>query len=524
LKKLILSLLIICAGSHYIIAQGPSIQWQKCYGGTNVDQAFSIIQTSDGGYFIAGISRSDDGDVTVHYGTDIYADWWVVKTDANGNLEWQKNYGGTDREKLEHAEETPDGGYIMTGWTHSIDGDISGNPVLGDAWLVKIDSSGNIEWENTMGSTGTDQGYRVACTADGGYIMSGNAGANNGDVSGNHGFSDYWVVKVDSTGSIQWQKCFGGSTTDEAASISLTANGGFILAGPSYSNDGDVTGHHGATTTSDCWVLKADSARNIIWQNSFGGTRDEEAFEVKATPDGGCIVVGSSLSNDGNVTGHHGALTTADAWVFKLDSLGSLQWQKSFGGTDDDEASWVSLCNDGGYIIGASTASIDGDVTSNHGDEDFWLIKIDGLGNIQWQKTIGGSAPDECSAVEQTTDGGFIAAGFTESNDMDISGNHGTLDYALVKLANDAGVPSQNSAQLNYSLSPNPFHFHSTLHITHFSESANLEIYNTLGAIVKEQIITSENTVITREGLSNGIYFILVNDGSNEWKSKIIIE
>lgn len=228
-------------------AQAPLIQWQKCYGGTNVDEANSITQTSDGGYFIGGVSRSADGDVSSHYGSDTYNDFWAVKTDAVGNIQWEKNYGGTNVDWLDFAIQANDGGYVMTGWTYSIDGDVTGTQPLGDVWLVKTDGAGNIEWQNTLGGSYPEQGYRVVQAPDGGFVVSGNSRSNDGDVSGNHGFADYWLLKVDTGGTLQWQKCFGGSTTEEVASVQLTTDGGYILAGGSYSNDGDVTGHHGPT-------------------------------------------------------------------------------------------------------------------------------------------------------------------------------------------------------------------------------------------------------------------------------------
>jgi hypothetical protein len=524
LKKLFLFFSFLATIIYDSFAQAPAIQWQRCFGGTNVEQANSIIQASDGGYFIGGISRSSDGDVTFHYGADVYADYWVVKTDGSGNLQWQKTYGGSSPDVLDYAIQADDGGYVLTGWTYSNDGDVTGTQALGDVWLVKTDTSGNIEWQNTMGGSGPDQGYRVLQTADGGFLASGSTSSNNGDVSGNHGYGDFWLVKVNSAGVIQWQKCFGGSTTEEIASVQLTGDGGYILAGPSYSNDQDVSGHHGATNRSDCWVVKLDSARNIQWQNSFGGSYDEEAFAVKVTTDGGYVIAGMSNSIDGDITSHHGAANTSDVWVFKLDAVGILQWEKSYGGTDDDEGFAISLCNDGGYIIAGVTSSVDGDITSNNGSVDEWIIKIDSTGNFEWQKTIGGSLADEATGIEQTMDGGFIVTGFSESNDFDVSGNHGTRDYWVVKLSAPNEVLSTEGYNFSGLFSPNPFKTYTTLHLNNTFKYSTLKIYNVLGSLVKWQIITEEATVINRSGMSNGIYFVRVTNSEREWVSKLVVE
>src|ERR1043165_8804203 len=166
-------------------AQAPQIQWQHCYGGTNVDRAFTCTATADGGYVIGGTARSTDGDLTFHYGSDLYTDYWLVKTDAAGNIQWQKVYGGSSTDKMNNAIQTADGGYLLTGWTYSNDGDVTGSSSLGDIWIVKTDAAGVIRWQNAMGGTGADNGLNSVQTADGGYVISGGTTSVNGDVSGN---------------------------------------------------------------------------------------------------------------------------------------------------------------------------------------------------------------------------------------------------------------------------------------------------------------------------------------------------
>jgi len=240
--------------------QAPNIEWQKCLGGSNDDEAYSVQQTSDGGYIVAGSTRSNDGDVSGNHEEVWWLVWdfWVVKLDRYGDIEWQKCLGGSDSDWAESIQQTNDGGYIVAGYTGSNDGDVSGNHGEKDFWVVKLDRYGDIEWQKCLGGSGGggsggDYAYSVQQTSDGGYIVAGETWSNNGDVSGYHGGGDVWVVKLDRYGDIKWQKCLGGSSWDWAYSIQQTNDGGYIVAGLTRSNDGDVSGNYGE---KDFWVVK----------------------------------------------------------------------------------------------------------------------------------------------------------------------------------------------------------------------------------------------------------------------------
>ncbi len=417
------------------VAQAPSIEWQKSYGGTYGEWARAVQQTSDGGYVILGFSNSNDGDVTGNHAGS--GDYWVVKTDNVGTIQWQKSLGGTDSELATSIKQTSDGGYIVAGYSQSADGDVTGHngfncvPIApcNDYWVVKLDNAGVIQWNKCFGGTGNDEAYTTQQTSDGGYIVAGYSTSNNGDVSGNHG-NDYWVVKTDNAGTIQWQKCYGGGGQDYASSIQQTNDAGYIIAGYSESNDGDVSGNHGG---KDYWIVKTDNAGIIQWQKSLGGTFDDRANSIQQTNDGGYIVAGWSESNDGDVTGNH----AVDYWVVKLDNVGSIQWQKALGGGSIDYAYSTKQTSDGGYIVAGLSESIDGDVTGNHGgggNDDYWVVKLDNTGSLQWQKSLGGTGSDLAYSIQQTNDGGYIVVGNSDSNDGDVSGNNGSIDYWMVKL------------------------------------------------------------------------------------------
>ncbi len=420
--------------SFNIFAQAPAIQWQKAFGGFQVEAAQSVQQTADGGYIMAGYTQSNPpGDVSGNHGQN---DYWVVKTDAAGNITWQKALGGTSSEQARSIRQTADGGYIVAGFADSNNGDVSGNHGNSDYWVVKLTAAGNLTWQKSLGGTGFDNATSIQQTADGGYIVAGYTTSNNGDVSGNHDAGrDYWVVKLDAAGNLTWQKCLGSAfgAGDFAFSVQQTTDGGYIVAGRSSAPNGfgDVTANHGGY---DYWVVKLNAAGNLTWQKSLGGTSQDEAWSIQQTADGGYIVAGSTFSNNGDVTGNHGNI---DYWVVKLDASGNLTWQKALGGTLEDVAFSVQQTTDGGYIVAGWTFSNDGDVSGNHStaSPDFWVVKLNAAGNLTWQKAMGGTGGEQAQSVQQTIDGGYIVAGNAVSNNGDVSGVHGNdYDFWLVKL------------------------------------------------------------------------------------------
>ncbi len=402
-----------------------TISWQNPLGGTNADYAYYILQTTDEGYIIAGYSNSNDGDVSGNRGN---SDYWIVKLNSTGALAWQKSFGGSSNDFAYSIQKTIDGGYIIAGSSNSDDGDVYGNHGGEDYWIVKLTLAGEIDWWKSFGGSSIDLAYSIQQTTDGGYIVAGNSCSNDGDVSGNQGGEDYWIVKLTSAGEIDWQKSLGGSGGDYAMSIQQTTDGGYIIAGYSNSNDKDVSGNNGS---DDYWIVKLTSAGVIDWQKSLGGSTIDIAYSVQQTTDGGYIIAGYSESNDGDITGHHGIW---DYWIVKLTSAGDLDWQKSLGGSGWDRAFSVQQAANGGYIIAGESYSNDGDVTGNQGANDYWIVKLTLSGEIEWQKSLGGTSFDWPSCIQQTTDGSYIISGYSMSDDCDVSGNQGDRDYWIVKL------------------------------------------------------------------------------------------
>lgn len=499
MKKL-LTITLLIYNCSFLEAQ-PTIQWQKTFGGTNTDEAKSIQQTTDGGYIVLGNTYSIDIDVTGNHGL---CDTWVVKMNGSGVPQWQKTFGGSGSDLSSAIQQTSDGGYIFTGWSNSIDGDLTGNYGFEDVWVVKLDSIGNIQWQQSYGGSGSDQSYDIQQTIDGGFILAGISSSNDNDVSSNFGCFDYWILKLDDSGIIEWEKSFGGSGCEYVSSIQETTDGGYIVAGWTGSNDGDVTVNYGEY---DYWIVKLDSSGIMQWQNSYGALHDDQAYSIQQTIDGGYAVAGASFLTVDDDEGNY--------WVLKLDNLGILQWQKTFGGTADDGAYSIQQTADGGYILAGGSNSNDGDVTGNHGALDYWIVKMNSSGDLEWEKSFGGTADETPTSIQQTTDGGFIVAGWSVSNDFDLTGSYGLGDYWVVKLNN----PSTGTEELNnvifYSY-PNPAHDHLVIIVSKKLIGNSYLIYDNTGKLVLSGKITSENTTVELGDLSGGIYFFSVGENMKQ--------
>ena len=402
----------------------PIIRWQQFFGDSGHDIASCIQQTVDGGYVATGYTYSN---INNEIGDD---DIWVVKLDAAGNVAWQQYFGGGDNDIAQCIQQTADEGYIVAGTIWSNDGEFSSNNGLSDIWILKLTADGSITWQQCLGGSSMEAARSIQQTVDGGYIVVGSTRSNDGDVGGHNGGTlDIWVVKLDAAGNIAWQRCLGGSDDETAQCIRQTTDGGYIVAGSTRSNDGDVSGHNG--DTDDFWVVKLTANGSITWQKCLGGSDIDVAHSIQQTADGGYIVTGYTHSNNGDVTGNH---NNSEVWVVKLTAEGTIAWQQCLGGSSHDAAYDIQQTTDRGYIVAAVTKSNDGNVSGNHGDFDFWLVKLTSSGRIAWQRCLGGSSYDYLYSIQQTSDGGYIVAGETDSNDGDVDNSHDAFDAWLVKL------------------------------------------------------------------------------------------
>jgi len=362
----------------------PTTDWNRTYGGTGMDVAYSLVQTSDGGYALTGI--------TLSYGVGS-GDFWLVKTDSVGNAQWNRTYGGTNYDYAYSLVQTTDGGYALSGQTASF------GVGSGDFWLIKTDSVGNTQWNRTYGGTGMDVAYSLVQTSDGGYALTGIT------QSYGAGGSDFWLVKTDSVGNAQWNRTYGGTSSDVILfGLVQTSDGGYALGGATLSY---------GVGSGDFWLVKTDSVGNAQWNRTYGGTGLDLAYSMVQTSDGGYALAGyTNSSGAGNF----------DFWLVKTDSAGNAQWNKTYGGTSVDAAVPVIQTSDGGYALGGGTQSY------GAGGFDAWLVKTDSTGNAQWDKIYGGTGDDAAFSLVQTSDGGYALAGYTNSSGA------GNFDFWLVKI------------------------------------------------------------------------------------------
>jgi hypothetical protein len=348
-----------------------NVQWNKPFGGNGDDILNSIALSPDGGYMVSGrTTTNQNGDVGVNRGQ---ADAWVVKLNANGDKVWSKNFGGTGWDNPNSIVAIPGGGYALAGYTETNNnGDVGPIKGLYDVWLFKMDESGNLLWSKTFGGSGYDQAYSVVSAEGGGFVVASTTTSNNsGDVGTRYGSVDAWVLKLDATGNILWNKLFGGSKADELVQIVPTPDNGFILAGNTDSyNSGDV----GETVDYDGWVLKIDAAGNKKWSKTYGGNDGDHFFAVAVTPEGDVLATGLSYSTDMGVKGENKGYS--DLWVVRLNSIGTMLWSKTLGGDYIEGGDAILYSGNGEFMVAGNTFTDgNGDVDPGRAG-DIWLLKF----------------------------------------------------------------------------------------------------------------------------------------------------
>jgi hypothetical protein len=399
-----------------VVSVDAASMWSRTYGGESADRAYSLVATSDGGYAIAGTANAIDG----------FIESWLVKTDSNGVMEWNRTYGGSG-EEFRSLVVTSDGGYAIVGYAA---------PYAAKFWLVKTDSNGIMQWNKTYEGTGDDVGTSLVVASDGGYAIA----------------CGSLLVKTDASGNMEWNRTYGGN----ASSLVATSDGGYALAGS--------TGWIYDVGGPDFWLAKTDALGNMQWNRTYGGTGWQWGSSLVVTSDGGYAIAGTwdhspaifsyrgypwLINTDalGNMQGNktHALASSPESsgagryeiWLVKTDSNGLMLWNKTYGGTGDATASSLVVAPDGGYAISGFTLGADG--------SDFLLVKADALGNMEWNQTYGGTGHDMASSLVATSDGGYAIAGtwnYITSYGEDFYG-----DFWLVK-TDEFGVAPEYSSWL----------------------------------------------------------------------------
>ena len=394
-------LVLAASGLVNEFAQAQSVQsaWQFQAGGGQTEVLYSAIQTSDGGFLLGGKSNSGiEGNKSASSLGG--ADFWIVRLDANGSKLWDRTFGGTGDDILFSLRETTNGDFVLGGSSASgVNGNKTATNKGGtDFWVVRIDANGTKLWDKSIGGGDDDTLEALEVTADGGILCAGfSASVISGDkTTKNWGGSDFWLVKLDANGNKVWDKTYGGTGDDFCYSIAPAGNGGYVLAGSSASGTGGnkTSGNSGMT---DFWAVRVDANGDKVWDASYGGTNEDgiTSVSIVAAPAGGFLIGGDSFSGiNGQRTKQN--FGQDDFWVVRIDTGGAVLWDAAFGGTGNDYLTAVQTSVNGGFVLaGGSTSGITGNkTTASFGSVDYWLVGIDSAGSKAWESVFGGSSLD----------------------------------------------------------------------------------------------------------------------------------
>jgi hypothetical protein len=383
-----LSLCILLSSITLVLGDEPTI-WDKTYGGTNNDDCFSVLSAIDGGYILAGDTASFGAGET---------DVWLIKTDVNGNMEWNKTYGGAASDDVQFMI-ADDDGYIIAARTYSFgEGDA-------DLWLIKTDFNGHMVWNRTYGGPQTEWCWSIVKTSDDGYAL---LGRTNSYGTGNN---DFWLVKTDSEGLLDWNKTIGDTGDERGRFLVNTVDGGFLLLGWTNSSGAGLV---------DFWLVKTDSYGNSQWNKTYGGESGDRGKVIVKTENNGYLLGGSTTSfGEGD----------NDIWLVRVDNTGNQIWNKTYGGQERETVESMLVTNDGGYAFVCYTYSF------GAGDQDVWLMKTDSVGNVQLNQTYGGAAHEAPHSLLITDEGGYLIAGFSASYGA------GDTDVFLIKTDAQGVIP-----------------------------------------------------------------------------------
>jgi uncharacterized protein YegL len=412
----------------------PTIEWQYSFGGSDLDAFHGFDQTDDGGYIVTGYSNSNNGDIVNSFGG---ADRIIAKFTALGDLEWSNNYGDSTFNIGNAIKQTPDGGFIIAGLNNDIRQQESR-----DALLLKVDMQGTVEWEKEFGGSLNDGFVDLKLTPDGGYIVCGYSYSSDNDIAENKGFADCLVARFTSTGDVMWSTTFGGSSGDQLQAIDITSDGNYIVVGRSSSDDGDIPVNKGK---DDCLIAMLNDNGEILNIQTYGGSKEEYGFSIQALADGNSVFVASTQSSDGDVGA---SVDSVDSWFVILDENGTIIQQQIFSASKVDYPYSVTQLRDGGFAI----ATLGSNVTSPTSNFDYNIIRTDQSGQMLWSKAFGGFGSDIPRRIEETIDGGLLIVGSNGGNSREIKGNRGLSDGWIVKLNSQEQVTQMDTSDAVFSI------------------------------------------------------------------------
>lgn len=535
MSRYFISLLTLLSLSFFSIStvkcqQLPTIQWQKFYASNG--WPISIVRTADSGFIVlANTEAAPEVHRSEYSNTDIE----LFKIGASGELEWQTYFGSYQYEFASAIIQTNDGGYAIVGSVMFDTDTLAMYGENYDAFVYKVNSVGEVEWNKHLGGSQRDGAESIIQLPDNSYLVAANTASYDRDVS--HyigGWQDAWLIHLDPSGKIISEKCFGGSDLDGVKCILKTPEGGYVFAGELGSKDAGIkTEHEGLNT----WIVKLSDKLDIEWQKVYGGSYFQHVSDIKQTTDGGFIIASSAgvydsdipVKRDGDVTDLYG--DQHDMWVLRLDSKGELLWQKILGGTGHDYSRSL-IPNGNNYFLLGWTRSKDGNISDFKGGKyDAVLFEIDSKGTLVWERSIGGSQDDYLCCAASYKNGDFLLVGSTSSQDGDLSPNADTGIW-VVKFStrsetqstqvkkpyfNIYTYPNPASNMLKVGFSNSNGDRDVTIRITDISGGKLIQVVDNAGRDVRNEVTFDVSQLVA------GIYRVTVSSESHSESIKVVV-
>lgn len=519
-------LLFFLLSSNCIAQVDIQLGQQVALGGNGEEEGQYVIYTNDGGYLLSGYSRSGatGNKTTPNYGNP---DTWLLKLDANFGTQWEVNLGGSGDESISAIAVDSFGNIFVAIASPS---DISGNKTVAslgsyDYWLVKLSSSGAILWQKAFGGSGADLASSITIVNNEIFIL----GSSSSDTSAyksemSKGGLDYWLLKLDLSGNIIWDKTIGSSGNDQARSLQVFPNGELLVLGVSNGTISGDKSEERFDASGDIWVVKLSSTGQVLWDKTLGGTSFETTVSACVDDDNVLLAIASQSPISGNKTVE--TIGLVDCWLVKLDENGGIAAQKAIGGNQNDTPTSVIKDSFGHYlVIMSSNSGISGDKTEeNKGQNDFWLVSLSNDLSLIGQKTIGSSGLDYTGKIIEKESGQFIILGtFSISNQDFTAPNYGATDYILLELKTD--LSTGNMEEYGFVLSPNP-----TVDIVRLMlpsiqtfQKPVVSLVNSSGQVLETINMVTAETQLDFSKYKSGVYWLRLSDGNRFVSSEKII-
>ncbi|QEE48470.1 T9SS type A sorting domain-containing protein [Flavobacterium alkalisoli] len=518
-KMMVLCLLLL--GNYTLQAQ--DVLWDRSYGGKQADYLLDVQPTADYGFILAGSSLSlKGGNKEKDNHGDL--DYWLWKMNENGELDWQKDFGGEGTDILYSIKNTNDGGFILAGTSTSGISEHKKDSCRGreDIWIIKLNAKGGEEWQKTYGGNNQDLVKCISQTSDGGYIVGASSTSDmslkikkgGSDSYGKSqeciGGLDYWIFKLDKKGNIKWQRTLGGDYLDIIETISETKDGGYIVGGYSNSPSSRDKGEE-SKGEGDYWVLKLDVDGNTEWEKVFGGDDDDHLSCILPIKDDGYLLGGySASSSTGNKNKSNKKGT--DIWLIKIDQEGDILWQETYDIGKTDILLSLLENKDGTYLLGGHAKSEVFGLKKSDKKEinDYVAIKVSSDGEELWKKAIGSKGEDVLQKLIETRDGGYIMAGTSDGAiSRDKNSGNGSHDFWVVKFK-DKDKREENN-RLKIEAIPNPAVQYTNIIVGFDFNTGTCRVYDLAGRQLQSFTVNNRTIPLEMQNYPEGIYIVEVS-------------